>query len=928
MAVYVQPYNPWKEQAALSLLGGFIDRLQQTEQNRKTNAFRGQLQQNLANQTGANDNISLMPQNVPQGYNDNPWASAFHKTDSPLTQFNIGTAGSMARLPTMSEIANMGASLGASKRFSGLNPDTVQKIIAEMSQANEMQRMTDLRRNYAQQLGQAGSWDDWFKILTQGNIEGVTSADALKHGADYSQFRQPHQIGGVYNAGGHGQAYSFDPLTGKMTPQQAFAHSLSPDTALENQTKIDVANIAASADFATANAKNAEWHFKSIQEVLKNEQTNLEQAISEYQSMDFKNDEQRQAFYNSRIAPIKQKIEAYQSELIKGIAAYSGAGVQTTQNTQNTQSPNFKSSANLAFDALGNGEGLRISKNGHFGAARKGHSHAGIDVAVPVGTPVRVTSNMGQELIVTRADNKDATGYGNLVILETNLNGHKIQYYFGHLDNDSYSHLKVGQKVKPGDIIAKSGNTGRSSGPHLHFEVRVDGKPTDPAAFLQNFGGFSAQGNSQSGTNAQNNTQTQQNTSTQSPKNDNIPSNSNAGNSGGIFARGGDTDNAPAYVKGEQVITKSQLKALEKTYGTDEARRQLEAQGFFPSENNGMPQSLMPAPFANDVSLQPTEDTQNTTTTPTPNNEKAQYIPQDTPINADISGSQSLMPAPFANDVSVSQIRPSQQLQQDLTIDDMVNYFWDLGANFDNWMMPATSNPAGFDSAFGQSIPVWASLIRALSKSKNKSIPIELQTANEFRDLQNFYAKPTAPAYQNNFNDKNRRNSAYVPTGSPYQTLNPWNLGEAINYVKSMFNRFSTQNEQNNFNPYVPLHMRSAYPTSADDNPQASEFTPFSSRYVAPLPMHIRQMQDNLTVGDMANYIQSMLNQQNDNMNATLSNPYAQLLMRSGLTPTPDTYNPQNFRLFMSLLWPNLTQDQQNHMFFMRHPNPQFKGGN
>jgi len=70
-------------------------------------------------------------------------------------------------------------------------------------------------------------------------------------------------------------------------------------------------------------------------------------------------------------------------------------------------------------------------------------------------------------------------GYGNLVIIE-----HEFGYrsYYGHL---SKSLVKNGQQVKPGETIALSGNTGRSTGPHLHFEIRKNGRALNPMTFLK-----------------------------------------------------------------------------------------------------------------------------------------------------------------------------------------------------------------------------------------------------------------------------------------------------------------------------------------------------------------------------------------------------------------------------------------------------------
>ena len=99
--------------------------------------------------------------------------------------------------------------------------------------------------------------------------------------------------------------------------------------------------------------------------------------------------------------------------------------------------------------------------------------HAGIDLAAPLGTPIYATA----DAIVQRSE--WANGYGNLVELS---HGRGIQTRYGHL---SKSLVKAGQRVKRGDLIALMGSTGRSTGSHLHYEVRIDGKAVNPIPFMQ-----------------------------------------------------------------------------------------------------------------------------------------------------------------------------------------------------------------------------------------------------------------------------------------------------------------------------------------------------------------------------------------------------------------------------------------------------------
>jgi murein DD-endopeptidase MepM/ murein hydrolase activator NlpD len=100
--------------------------------------------------------------------------------------------------------------------------------------------------------------------------------------------------------------------------------------------------------------------------------------------------------------------------------------------------------------------------------------HAGIDLAGPIGTPIYATA----DATVGRSE-YNSGGYGNLVELE---HGHGIQTRYGHL---SKSLVTAGQRVKRGEMIGLMGSTGRSTGSHLHYEVRIDGKAVNPVPFLQ-----------------------------------------------------------------------------------------------------------------------------------------------------------------------------------------------------------------------------------------------------------------------------------------------------------------------------------------------------------------------------------------------------------------------------------------------------------
>ena len=103
---------------------------------------------------------------------------------------------------------------------------------------------------------------------------------------------------------------------------------------------------------------------------------------------------------------------------------------------------------------------------------RWGRMHEGIDLAVGTGTPV-VSAAAGTVIVAGWMG-----GYGNLVVVD---HGNGVSTAYGH--NTSVT-VGVGQSVAQGQLIAYSGNTGHSTGPHVHFEVRINGSPVDPLGYL------------------------------------------------------------------------------------------------------------------------------------------------------------------------------------------------------------------------------------------------------------------------------------------------------------------------------------------------------------------------------------------------------------------------------------------------------------
>ena len=98
----------------------------------------------------------------------------------------------------------------------------------------------------------------------------------------------------------------------------------------------------------------------------------------------------------------------------------------------------------------------------------RGDVHTGVDIGARAGTPVRAPARG------TVAFAGWQNGYGRTIILE---HGHGVHSLYGHL---SKFVVKSGQRVEQGAIIGLTGNSGHSSGPHLHYEVRVNERPVNP----------------------------------------------------------------------------------------------------------------------------------------------------------------------------------------------------------------------------------------------------------------------------------------------------------------------------------------------------------------------------------------------------------------------------------------------------------------
>jgi murein DD-endopeptidase MepM/ murein hydrolase activator NlpD len=112
---------------------------------------------------------------------------------------------------------------------------------------------------------------------------------------------------------------------------------------------------------------------------------------------------------------------------------------------------------------------------GSFGEARPGHMHAGVDIAAAEGTPIHA-ADAGRVVLMQGVG--ASGGYGNFTCVQHTAT---MSTCYGHQSRFGTS---LGARVSQGQVIGYVGNTGHSFGPHLHFEVRINGAPTNPMGYL------------------------------------------------------------------------------------------------------------------------------------------------------------------------------------------------------------------------------------------------------------------------------------------------------------------------------------------------------------------------------------------------------------------------------------------------------------
>ena len=178
--------------------------------------------------------------------------------------------------------------------------------------------------------------------------------------------------------------------------------------------------------------------------------------------------EQLAKMTNSELAAdLTLKVDLLEKEIYVQAKSYDEvAQMAKEQEIRMENIPAIQPVMNKDLKRVASGYGMRIDPVYHV---RK--FHQGMDFTAPTGTEIFATGNARVEFTGWKQ------GYGNTVILD---HGYGYKTLYAHLYK---SLVRKGQKVRRSDIIALVGNTGKSTGPHLHYEVRLNGKPVDPCNY-------------------------------------------------------------------------------------------------------------------------------------------------------------------------------------------------------------------------------------------------------------------------------------------------------------------------------------------------------------------------------------------------------------------------------------------------------------
>lgn len=168
---------------------------------------------------------------------------------------------------------------------------------------------------------------------------------------------------------------------------------------------------------------------------------------------------------------LRAKIDKLKSQMVLQSKSYDEvAKLAMSKEAMLASIPAIQPVSNEDLTRIASGFGMRIDP-----IYRTPRMHTGLDFTAPIGTEIHCT---GKGKVIAVEFN--GGGYGNHVIVD---HGYGYQSHYAHM---SRFNCKVGQEVNRGDLIGYVGNTGKSTGPHLHYEIIYNGEKIDPVHFFYN----------------------------------------------------------------------------------------------------------------------------------------------------------------------------------------------------------------------------------------------------------------------------------------------------------------------------------------------------------------------------------------------------------------------------------------------------------
>lgn len=231
--------------------------------------------------------------------------------------------------------------------------------------------------------------------------------------------------------------------------------------------------IYSSDKAAISSVKKDQAKLESIEQRLKEEEKTL--SAKKQESIEAKKSlEEERAVIEKKLKQYQAEAEQIGNEIASAQAALEAKVQEADQSSsQGGSNPSADSTSGYNGGTGQVGWPVRGSISSGFGWRSFGDFHTGIDIPVPTGTPVHAADS-GTVLLTGYMRH----GYGNYLTI---YHGNGISTLYAH--NSSLA-VSQGQSVSKGQVVAYSGSTGWSTGPHCHFEVRINGSPVNPLRYL------------------------------------------------------------------------------------------------------------------------------------------------------------------------------------------------------------------------------------------------------------------------------------------------------------------------------------------------------------------------------------------------------------------------------------------------------------